>query len=122
MERLEPLRFLWPKGPAGEKCFAETLGAGYRAALIELKMSPDTHIYDLSFCFLDRNRDVFAGRFLLRLLMFYCDLSINDRRIFLCEYLERGRHYKFWWFEYFESPMFTRRKAAVAALSMRAFQ
>lgn len=71
----------------------------YRKALIDIGLSPDTHVYDLKFQFLAR-RGTASARFLLLSLYYYLDLCKEERRIFVNDVLERGRHYRFWWLEF----------------------
>ena len=78
----------------------EILRAAYRQALVEVGHSPDFHIYDLDSNFLVHKQNLASGRFLLKLYWFYLLQDDLSRRIFVSEFLERGRHYRFWWFEY----------------------
>jgi hypothetical protein len=106
-----PIAFL----PISRDSSLEILRAAFRQALIEVGHSPDYHLYDLDRDFLVRKKDYAAGRFLLRLYDFYhSQLDDLEQRIFICDFLERGRHYRFWWFEYFEPDDFSATKKAVA--------
>jgi len=78
----------------------EILRAAYRQALVEVGHSPDFHIYDLDSSFLVRKQNLAAGRFLLKLYWFYLLQDDLSRRVFVSDFLEKGRHYPFWWFEY----------------------
>lgn len=73
------------------------VGAVYRQSLIEVGHSPDYHVYDLEKSFLEHKQDLPAGQFVKRVYDFYYSLRGLERRIFLCECLEHGRHYPYWW-------------------------
>jgi|LAHS01.1.fsa_nt_gb hypothetical protein len=95
-----PIAFI----PESRDSSLEILRAAYRQALIEVGHSPDYHLYDLARDFLVRKQDYAAGRFLLSLYDFYHrQLDELEQMVFICDFLERGRHYRFWWFPYFEA-------------------
>ena len=77
------------------------LGALVRQSLIGIGYSPDYHIYELEYAELERERNRTLGDFLLGMKKFYDDLPLPERMVFLCECLEKGRHYRFWWMQYF---------------------
>jgi hypothetical protein len=106
-----PIAFL----PSSRDSSLEILRAAYRQALIEVGHSPDYHLYDLDRDFLVRKTNYAAGRFLLKLYDFYYgQLEDLEQRVFICDFLERGRHYRFWWFTYFEARDFVMTKNAVS--------
>jgi hypothetical protein len=91
----------------------EILRAAYRQALVEVGHSPDFHIYDLDSSFLVRKQNLAAGRFLLKLYWFYLMQEDLARRIFVCDFLEKGRHYHFWWFDFCTTDQFCQTKSEV---------
>jgi hypothetical protein len=104
MEQQIEIRFL-------ELSFKEKallVGAVYRQSLIEVGHSADYHVYDLEKSLLTRKKNLAAGRFLTQVVDFYGGLSDFERRIFLCECLEHGRHYAYWWLEYADSKKYYR--------------
>jgi len=98
---------------ANRESSIEILRAAYRQALVEVGHSPDFHIYDLDSGFLVRKQHLAAGRFLLKLYWYYLQLDDLKRRIFVCEFLEKGRHYHFWWFEYCDIALYSAKKSEV---------
>jgi hypothetical protein len=97
-----PIAFVHPN----RKTSLEILRAAYRQALVEVGHSPDYHLYDLETSFLARKQNLAAGRFLFKLYWYYLRLNDLERRIFICDFLESGRHYAFWWFEFAGSREF----------------
>ena len=76
------------------------VGAIYRQALIDLGCSPDSHVYDIDescFCY---RRGSASNLFLRRVKRMYDSLKGLERKVFLCDYLEKGRHYPFWYLEF----------------------
>ena len=68
----------------------------YRACLLESGKSPDYHIYDLSYRFIQSIRKRSCRIFLLEIKRYYDGLGKKDQSIFLREVLEAKRHYPFW--------------------------
>ncbi len=97
------------------------VGAVYRQALIDVGYSPDYHVYDLDRSFLRRHDNLAAARFLLTVSDFYRSLPSIERRIFLCEYLEFGRHYRFWWLEFMDFRGFSKRAKDLLAKAAKTF-
>jgi len=97
------------------------VGAVYRQALIEVGYSPDYHIYDLNSDFLYRHEDIAGAKFLIMVREFYRTLPNYEKRIFVCEYLEVGRHYAFWWLEFMDFRGFSKRCHDVLAKADKAF-
>lgn len=71
----------------------------YRESLLYVGKSPDYHIFDLSTDFLDNLKDSKAKRFLNGLRRYFIRLDEEKKRIFVCDILEFGRHYPFWYIE-----------------------
>jgi hypothetical protein len=84
------------------------IGAVYRQSLVEVGHSPDFHVYDLDRGTLERKRHLASARFLLQVMDFYDGLPEFERKIFLCECLESGRHYAFWWLDFGDKRRFYR--------------
>lgn len=83
--------------------FGTLVGALYRQALVEIGFSPDAHVYDLERGFIERkSKKALAARFVLLVMDFYASLSAIRKKVFLCDFLECGRHYRFWWLEFFD--------------------
>lgn len=92
----------------GERSKSYLVGAIYRQSLIEVGHSPDYHVYDLEKGFLERKRSLVAGEFVERVYDFYYSLNDLERRVFLCECLERGRHYAYWWLAICDQKKYSR--------------
>lgn len=75
------------------------LGALYRQSLIYLGMSPDTHVYDLDYDYLS-SKDSIQAKFLMDIVDFYLSLNELESKIFVCQVLEYGRYFPFWWMNY----------------------
>ena len=76
---------------------SDTLRRAYREALLSSGYSPDVHVYDLDFypgC--DKGEKI---SFLKRIKAYYERLRGKEKDIFLCECLEKRRHYKYWYLE-----------------------
>ncbi len=84
------------------------VGSVFRQALVEIGYSPDRHIYDLDREYVHRRSECAAGAFLEKVIGFYDSLPIEERKIFLCDCLERGRHYVWWWYECFDRHSYNR--------------
>lgn len=76
------------------------VGAIFRQSLINLGYSPDAHVYDIINDYFRYEVGSASNRFVRKVKDFYDSLDDFRRRIFLCEFLERGRHYPFWWLEF----------------------
>lgn len=77
--------------------FAYIVGAMYRQALINIGFSPDTHIYDLPLDRIKKNHSSSSGKYILRVAKTYESLEGLEKDIFLNDFLEKGRHYRFWY-------------------------
>lgn len=97
------------------------VGAVFRQALIEVGYSPDYHIYNLDSSFLFRHQEKASAKFLLMVRDFYRSLPDYEKRIFVCEYLEAGRHYPYWWLEYMDFRGFSKRSHDVLAKASKTF-
>lgn len=86
----------------------------FRKTLMGIGKSPDAHVYDLnqeSLWFVKSEKD---RKFLFSVVRFYNDLSDDlDKKIFLTEVLERGRHYPFWHYGLLETPDYRQRLASI---------
>ena len=90
---------------------ADDLRAKYRACLLRLGKSPDYHIYNLTFEFLNGSKRRKEVAFLLKIRRFYDALPEKDKPIFVREVLERNRHYPFWFYDAdYKKGEFERRK------------
>lgn len=76
------------------------LGELFRQALIECGYSPDAHIYDLDQGYLRRKKSTASVRYVLDAIRFYDSLPDFEARVYLCQVLEYGRHFQFWWLLY----------------------
>lgn len=75
----------------------------YRAALLDIGKSPDSHIYDYNEMFVNVRRHRKAVRFLRKIKAFYEGLAQEEKTLFLYECLERNRHYRYWYLgQYFD--------------------
>jgi cobalamin biosynthesis Co2+ chelatase CbiK len=90
------------------------VGAVYRQSLIEVGHSPDFHVYDLEKSLLEHKNDHAAGAFINKVHDFYFSLHGMERKVFLCECLEHGRHYTYWWLNYCNEKQFSRFLSSVA--------
>ena len=89
------------------------LNTVYRYALMGVGHSPDFHLYDLDRIYL-RHKGNASAVFLLRVLDFYSfDLDDMERRIFICDCLERGRHYPWWYYEFLPTRFYSVRRRTV---------
>ena len=92
----------------------EQIRKKYREALLRVGKSPDYHIFDISAEFLSGLRDSKAKRFLLSLRRYFFSLKEEDRRIFVMDILENGRHYPFWYMEDFSRREYESRLNYIA--------
>jgi hypothetical protein len=76
------------------------LGELFRQALIEAGFSPDAHIYDLDQEYLRHKKQTASIRYLLDACAFYKTLPDFEQRVYVCQVLEYGRHFQFWWLLY----------------------
>jgi|GEM_PF-1466864 len=97
------------------------VGAVYRQALVEVGHSPDYHVYDLEKSFLVHKQDLTAGQFVQRVYDFYYSLGDLERRVFLCECLEHGRHYPFWWLSMCDQKHYSRALHSVCRKTSSSF-
>ena len=71
-----------------------------RKAYLGVGKSPDTHLYDvneysLSFCPKGRELD-----FVRKSMIAYRKLTEVEKRVFIFDLMEEGRHYRFWYMPY----------------------
>ena len=82
----------------------------YRQCLISIGKSPDCHIYEMdkeAFRFVKNGP---SRRFLSSIIKFYNELDGEiDKKIFITEILEPGRHYRFWHYGVMESSLYRTR-------------
>jgi hypothetical protein len=105
------LEISFPRQNAKEKAWL--VGAVYRQSLIEVGHSPDYHVYDLEKAFLVRKQTHAAGAFVKRVYDFYYSLHGLERKVFLCECLEYGRHYAYWWLPMCDQKKYSRTVSEV---------
>ena len=84
--------------------FGYLVGAVFRQCLINVGLSADTHVYDLPRFRIRRYHATPSGIYVLRVAAIYDHLPEMEQRVFLTEFLEKGRHYPFWYLEVCE-PM-----------------
>jgi len=98
------------------------LGELFRQSLIEVGYSPDAHIYDLDYDFIAHKRETASTRYLFDAKNFYYSLPEFERSIYLCQVLEYGRHFRFWWLIYTaDKAKYLRAYANVLRKMERAF-
>lgn len=103
----ESLDVTFPKMTPETK--AQLVRSLYRQALIDIGYSPDYHLYDIDKSYLSHKQDRASGAYLQEIMDFYeKSLSPLEQRIFICDCLEDGRHYHWWWMEYCDSYRFYR--------------
>jgi len=100
---------------------ATVLGAVYRQSLVEVGHSADFHVYDLEQDLIERKRNLAAGKFLMIAKKYYESLEGIKKKIFLCEILERGRHYPYWYLPYADSKSFSRLSSSVYKAASKVF-
>lgn len=81
------------------------VGALFRQSLIQTGKSPDYHLDKLEDDFLAHAGGA-AGSFLRKVKEFSLRLDPLEGEIFVNECLEHGRHYKFWYLSYYDTPDF----------------
>lgn len=81
--------------------FAYVLGAIYRQALINIGFSADTHLYELPINGIKEREQDASTSFILEIAKLYEVLPFEEKNIFLIEFLEKGRHYNFWYLHYY---------------------
>ena len=91
----------------------ERMRKRYRQALLSVGKSPDYHIFDLSNEFIGSLKDSQAKRFLFGLKRYFATLSEEDRRIFVNDILESGRHYPFWYLEDYTRRVYEQKLRAI---------
>ncbi len=90
------------------KDYSLLLGALYRQSLVQVGMSPDTHVFDLDYDYLS-SKDSIQAKFLMDVIDFYLELNELESKIFICQILEYGRYFPFWWMNYlFEEKEYKR--------------
>lgn len=93
--------------------YADLVRKKFRACLLSIGKSPDTHIYDLTFEKLEGRGNEKERLFLQKVLRFYLDLLPKDKQIFIAEVLERYRHYPYWFYENYRDKDFVTRKDSI---------
>ena len=92
-----------------QKDLATKLSGRFRNCLSLLGLSRDEHIFDIDLSYITFFQDQDALGFIKTVQEFYQKLDPLDRILFINEYLEFGRHQKYWWLYYFDLEDF--RKA-----------
>lgn len=77
--------------------FGERLRSCYRRSMLKIGKSTNASLSSLPTEMLREREALPEARFLLFLQEYYGKLSLFERRILLCEALERGLHYRFWY-------------------------
>ena len=81
--------------------------ARFRDCLLSLGKSPDMHVYEMDDASMRFVRMGEEYRFVMSVVTFYNGLdSILKKRIFLTEFVERGRHYPFWHYEMIDTGVY----------------
>ncbi len=94
----------------GYYAFGYIVGAVYRQALINIGFSADTHIYELPRERIRKNHLNVSGRYVLRTAAAYDSLNDLEKEIFVNDFLEKGRHYRFWYLSFCNSRTYMRAK------------
>lgn len=116
---VEEIEVTLPYLTAKQKAFV--MGAVYRQSLVEVGHSADFHVYDLEQDLIERKGNLAAGRFLIMTKKFYESLEGIKKKIFLCEVLERGRHYPYWYLPYADGKSFSRLSSSLYKTLSKAF-
>ena len=97
-----------------EKGFAKEIKSLYRRALLELGRSPDSHIYELreQDFYLSNNQKESRDK-LEKIALFYASLTKLEGEIFINDYLESGRHYRYWYLGGAASRSYQRSKKSL---------
>ena len=104
-----------------DKNKALLIGQIYRQCLINLGKSPDYHIYDLDEDFLYSCQDKVEGKFLRKVKEYYLSLDCLERIMFVNDCLEKGRHYKFWYLNFYFVKDYTEKLKQCFSSIARAF-
>ena len=79
----------------------------FRFALMNLGKSPDMHLYNIDEQSMGYSRISEDYRFVMSVVDFYNKLENSiKKRIFLTEFVERGRHYPFWHYEMLDTSVY----------------
>lgn len=90
----------------------------YRQALINEGFSADTHLYDLPINRIKKEERNVSRDFILELFSINSLLPIDERTIFINEFLEKGRHYAFWYLSCYGTKTFlSLRKKTIKDIS-----
>lgn len=81
--------------------FAYVIGAIYCQALINIGFSADTHLNDLPLDRISKGKRDASTDFILNVSKVYDSLPDEEKDIFLVEFLEKGRHYNFWFLSFY---------------------
>ncbi len=96
---------------------AESCAMEVRQALLAIGKSPDTHINELRFDFVNEKAHRKEVRFLRHVITFYQNLDLKRQMIFLYDFLERGRNYPHWHLDKgFRKGEYERLKAELSVL------
>lgn len=90
--------------------------------MLDLGFSPDSHIYDFRGDRLLYAKGTASNRLIHRALLLYDLLGDFDRRVFVCEFLESGRHYPFWYMQFTNRKRFLRARKNVGEIVFRVFR
>ena len=80
----------------------------YLKALLACGYGANTHVYDLGRLDFTKRMSAEATEDLLRIKRFYEGLESFERDIFLRDFLEMGRYYPYWFYEYGDSKTWFR--------------
>ncbi len=87
----------------------------YRQALLSIGKSPDYHLFDLTPEFLAGIKNAKTRNFLIKLSRYFDSLDGENKRIFIMDVLESGRHYPFWYMDAFPRRDYERRLRSVVS-------
>ena len=78
----------------------EAITKAYSSSLSGAGYPSNTHVYDLNTFYLRFRRPRKEASFLLKVNDFFKRLTFVQGLIFVNDYLERGKNYRFWWMKY----------------------
>lgn len=87
-------------GPKLSRHEEEAITKTYCSSLSRTGYPSNTHVYDLNTSYLRFRMPRKEASFLLKVNDFFKKLTFVQGLIFVNDYLERGKNYRFWWMKY----------------------
>ena len=82
----------------------------YEKSLSRSGFPSNAHVYDLDCVYLQTRLPRREAKYLLKMSRFFYSLTYMEGLIFLNDYLERGKNYRYWWMKYGDEKFIRRER------------